>query len=97
MTIARKAVQDRADSIMKKRVDAVMQAARQSGLIGEKSGRIAGRISPVLVEEAKKATGLQSDTELLEFALANVALKDDFAKEFKKLKGTIDPTLDLEF
>lgn len=82
---------------MKKRVDAVVEAARQTGLIGEKSGRIAGRVSPILVEEAKKRTGLQSDTDLIEFALANVAIEDNFAEEFKKLEGTVDPTLDLEF
>jgi hypothetical protein len=87
----------RKDDMMKKRVDAVVEAARQIGLIGEKSGRIGGRVSPALVEEAKKLTGLQSDTDLLEFALANVALKDDFPESFAKLKGTVDPTLDLEF
>jgi len=87
----------RADDIMKKRVGAVMEAARQTGLIGEKSGRIAGRVSPALVEQAKKLTGLQSDTDLLEFALANIALEDDFPEAFRKLKGTVDPTLDLEF
>jgi hypothetical protein len=87
----------RADEIMKKRVVAVVEAARQTGLIGEKSGRIAGRVSPALVNQAKKLTGLQSDTDLLEFALANIALEDDFPEAFRKLKGTVDPTLDLEF
>lgn len=88
----------RIDDIMQKRVNAVVEAARLSGLIGgEKSGRIAGRVSPALVEEAKKRTGLESDTDLIEFALASVALKDDFPSAFRKLKGTIDPTLDLEF
>lgn len=82
---------------MKKRVDAVVEAAKQTGLIGEKSGRIGGRVSPALVEEAKKLTGLQSDTDLLEFALANVALKDDFPENFRKLKSSVDPALDLEF
>lgn len=85
------------DDIMKKRVEAVVEAAKRSGLIGEKSGRIAARVSPALVEEAKKLTGLASDTDLLEFALANVAVKDDFPDAFRKLKGTVDPTLDLEF
>lgn len=81
----------------RKRVDAVIDAARQSGLLGEKSGRIAGRVSPALVERAKKLTGIATDTELIEFALANVALEDDFPDAFRKLKGTLDPSLDLEF
>jgi len=83
--------------ILKKRVNAVVEAARQTGLIGEKSGRIAGRVSPALVEAAKKRTGLQSDTDLLEFVLANVALEDNFPESFRSLEGTVDPTLDLEF
>lgn len=87
----------RIDDIMKKRVDAVVEAAKRNGLISEKSGRIGGRVSPALVEEAKKMTGLESDSDLLEFALANVALRDDFPENFRKLKGTVDPTLDLEF
>ena len=87
----------RIDDIMAKRVDAVVGAARQTGLIGEKSGRIGGRVSPALIEEAKKLTGLQSDTDLLEFALANIALKDDFPEVFRRLKGSVDPTLDLDF
>ncbi|PYE89518.1 hypothetical protein [Phyllobacterium leguminum] len=96
MATTRKAAQ-RTEHTMKKRVDAVVKVARQTGLIGEKSARIAGRVSPILVEEAKKRTGLQSDTDLIEFALANVAIEDNFAEEFKKLEGTVDPTLDLEF
>lgn len=79
------------------RVDAVMEAARRSGLLGEKSGRIGGRVSPALVERAKELTGIETDTDLIEFALANVALKDDFPEAFRKLKGTVDSSLDLEF
>lgn len=61
-----------------KHVDAVIEAARRSGLLGEKSGRIGGRVSPAQVERAKELTGIETDTDLIEFALANVALKDDF-------------------
>ena len=94
---AREEKKKRIDDIKRKRVSSVVEAARLSGLIGQKNGRIAGRVSPALVEEAKKQTGLESDTDLIEFALANVALKDDFPDAFRKLKGTVDPTLDLEF
>ncbi|WP_420962347.1 hypothetical protein [Brucella sp. IR073] len=89
---------------MKLRIDAVAKEARKTGLIGDKSARIAGRVSPILVEQAKRLTGIQSDTDLIEFALANVAIEynfleeeDKFPEEFEKLKGTVDPTLDLEF
>jgi hypothetical protein len=39
-------------SIGKARFKAVMQAAEQSGLLSEKSGRIGGRVSPALVKQA---------------------------------------------
>lgn len=81
----------------KSRFHAVMEAAENSGLLGEKSARIGGRISPALVEQAKKQTGIEADTDLIEFALANVALQDDFAATFRKTRGAVDPKLKLGF
>lgn len=79
------------------RFEAVMAAAEQSGLLGEKSARIGGRISPALLEEARKRTGIETDTDLIEFALANVALDDNFGEIFEKVRGTVDPSLKLGF
>ncbi len=79
------------------RFAAVMQAAEHSGLLGEKSMRIGGRISPALIEQAKKQTGIETDTDLIEFALASVALDDDFGQTFRKTRGTVDPALKLGF
>ncbi|MFI0848206.1 hypothetical protein [Mesorhizobium sp. IMUNJ 23232] len=76
---------------------AVMQAAEDSGLLGEKSARIGGRISAALIERAKQRTGIKTNTDLIEFALANVALDDDFAKTLRKVAGSIDPSLKLGF
>ncbi len=77
------------------RVAAVMRTAADKGLTRSKNGRIAGRVSPDLIERAKARTGLHSDTELVEFALASLALDDDFARVFREMKGTVDPDLDL--
>ena len=74
-----------------------MAAAEQSGLIGEKSARIAGRISPELVQRAKQKTGIWTDTELIEFALASLALDDNFGAAFRKARGSVDPDLKLGF
>jgi hypothetical protein len=79
------------------RVGAVMTAARSSGLMDGKSKRIGGRISPALIEKAKQQTGIETDTELIEFALASVALDDSFGETFRKTRGTVDPTLNLGF
>ncbi|WP_245522293.1 hypothetical protein [Rhizobium ruizarguesonis] len=59
--------------------------------------RICGRISSALVEQAKKHTGIETDTDLIEFALASVALEDKFAETFRKTRGTVDPALKLGF
>jgi hypothetical protein len=84
-------------AIEKTRFEAVMQAAEQSGLLAEKSGRIGGRVSSALVRQAKRQTGIASDTELIEFALASVALEDNFAEVFRRSRGTVDPELKLGF
>lgn len=78
-------------------VAAVIAAARRCGLLEEKSGRIGGRISPALVEQAKARTGISTDTDLIEFALANIALEDRFVDRFRDARGRIDPDLDLTF
>lgn len=78
-------------------VEAVMAAAERSGLLNEKGGRIGGRVSPALVAQAKAQTGIKTDTDLIEFALASVALEDKFAESFKAVRGTVDPDLKLGF
>lgn len=81
----------------KTRFEAVMQAAKQSGLLSEKNGRIGGRVSRALVKQAKQQTGIETDTDLIEFALATVALEDNFAETFEKSRGKVDPELKLGF
>jgi hypothetical protein len=83
--------------VSKARFEAVMLAAEQSGLLGGKSGRIGGRVSPALVEQAKRQTGIETDTDLIAFALATVALEDSFAAVFKASRGKVDPDLKLGF
>jgi hypothetical protein len=84
-------------AVSKARFEAVMQAAEQSGLLREKSGRIGGRVSSALVRQAKRQTGIATDTDLIEFALATVALEDNFAEVFKESRGKVGPELKLGF
>jgi hypothetical protein len=83
--------------IDKIRFEAVMKAAERSGLLRKKSSRIGGRVSRALVEQAKRQTGIETDTDLIEFALASVALEDKFAEVFKESRGEVDPDLKLGF
>jgi hypothetical protein len=84
-------------AVSKARFEAVMLAAERSGLLSGKSGRIGGRVSPALVEQAKRQTGIETDTDLIAFALASVALEDKFAEAFRESRGKIDPELKLGF
>jgi hypothetical protein len=52
---------------------AVLDTARDLGLLGGQNGRIGGRVRRDLVAAAKKKSGITSDIELLEYALAKVA------------------------
>lgn len=79
------------------RVEAVMLAAERSGLLAQKRGRIGGRVSLALLKQAKRQTGIEADTELIEFALANVALEDKFAEAFKESRGKVDPDIKIGF
>ncbi|MBA4097248.1 MAG: hypothetical protein C0484_10835 [Rhodospirillum sp.] len=84
-------------AIRRNRTDLIMSEARNAGLIGgPKDVVIRGRVSSALVKAARKRAGVSTDTELLEVALSNLALADDFGDKFLKRKATVDPDLDLE-
>ncbi|HMK88506.1 MAG TPA: hypothetical protein VK446_02575 [Methylocystis sp.] len=76
---------------------AIIETARAAGLLSGENGRIAARIRQPLIEAAKANSGIQSDSELLEYALACVALEDDFAAKLLAREGSVDKSLDLEF
>jgi hypothetical protein len=79
------------------RRDAVLETAKDAGLLAGASGRIAGRIRKQLVNIAKARSGITSDTELLEYALARVALEDDFGRKLIAREGRVPRDVDLEF
>jgi hypothetical protein len=79
------------------RFEAVMEAAGRAGLLEDKDSRVAARVSSALVEQAKRRTGIESDSDLVAFALASIAVEDDFIEVFKAVRGKIDPTLKLGY
>lgn len=81
----------------RRRHAAVIDTARQAGLLSGENGRIAGRVRETLIQPAKEQSGLTSDTELLEYALAKVALEDNFGPKILARKGRVSKDLDLEF
>src|ERR1700687_1878028 len=76
---------------------AVLETAKEAGLLAGAMGRIAGRIRKQLVDAARARSGIESDTELLEYALARVALEDDFGPKLIAREGRVPQDIDLEF
>lgn len=71
--------------------------ARKLGLTGGRRTKVVrGRMDERLVAEAKRKTGITSDTALLEAALAHLAVTDDYALALRALRGTVPPDVDLE-
>ncbi|MBV9226349.1 MAG: hypothetical protein JOY85_20130 [Acidobacteriaceae bacterium] len=77
--------------------DAVTLAEKKGLLRGRRTLMVRGRMPEKLVAEAKRKTGITSDSRLLEAALANIAVADDYAEWLCSQRGTVDPSLDLEF
>jgi hypothetical protein len=76
----------------------VMVIAEEQGLLrGERTQVVRGRMPKALVARAKKRTGIASDTDLIELALANIAVADDYADWLLSLRGAVDREADLEF
>ena len=78
------------------RREAVSRAAHGAGLLEGQTSRIQGRITDALLTAAKARSGIASDTELLEYALARVAIEDDFGAKLLTQKGRVPADLDLE-
>jgi hypothetical protein len=79
------------------RVAATFKAAAAAGLTaGRKAKRISGRAHEQLFEAAAARSGLDG-SELLEYALAKVALEDDFAGKLLAREGKVSRDIDLEF
>ncbi len=78
------------------RVASTLGAAAAAGLTrGKKAKRISGRAHETLFRAAAERSGLDG-SELIEYALAKVALEDDFADRLLALEGKVGGDLDLE-
>ena len=78
------------------RITSTITHAKAAGLIGgEKTERIAGRVARELLQAAKARSGLQSDTQLIEYALSKVVLEDDFGKKLLARKGSVPADVEL--
>jgi hypothetical protein len=76
----------------------VLVIAEEKGLFrGARTKVVRGRMPEALVSKAKARTGINSDMDLLEVALASLAVSDDYPEWLLSRKGTIRQRIDLEF
>jgi len=74
----------------------VVAAARAAGLLGGDNGALGARVPRQLVARAKERSGISSTTDLVEYALAKVALEDDFGTRLVARKGSIPADIVLD-
>ena len=68
----------RLDVLRSAKLREIMTIAEKEGLLqGERTQMVRGRMPRALVARAKNREGIVSDTDLLEVALANIAVADD--------------------
>ncbi len=76
----------------------VLDEARRAGLLeGEKTEHVSFRVSPALLEAAKREAGVSSTSELGVLALAMLARPDPVAAFFRRTEGQLGPDHDLEY
>jgi hypothetical protein len=79
------------------RVATTLNSAQLAGLMtGKKEKRVSGRAHEQLFRAAAERSGLNG-SELIEYALAKVALEDDFADKLLGMTGAVSRDIDLEF
>lgn len=80
------------------RMREILFIAEKEGLLrGVRTQVVRGRMPEALVTRAKKRTGINSDTDLIEVALANIAVEDDYADWLLSRRGAVSGEADLEF
>ena len=77
--------------------DALSIAKEQGLLSGARNRTVRGRMPLRLVEQARKKTGIQSDSKLIEAALAHIAVADDYADWLLAQRSTVSRDIELEF
>lgn len=86
------------DAFLVAKTGQVKEIARAKGLLatGAKNRMVSARLDEALIAAAKQRTGITSDTELIEIAIASLAVGDDFGEWLLAQEGRLDPEFRLE-
>jgi len=86
-----------ADPVISAKLAFALKALAENGkLTGIRTRRMSARVDPGLVEAARKKTGLNNDSELINAALAVIAAPDDFGPWFAAQAGRLPKDFELE-
>ena len=80
---------------LRRRFALVLERARTLNLLERKTESVTARINPDLLHIAKKSTGVEANSALVELAIANLAIEDGFPEAFERARGRIPADLDL--
>lgn len=94
----RRDIDSEADAKRLRLLEAARGDAEQAGLLsGERSEHLSVRTTRALVTEAKRRTGISSNTELVEMALAAIAAPDPVSALMMETYGALGERHTLEF
>jgi hypothetical protein len=65
-------------------------------LAGARSRRLSARVDPGLIEAARRKTGIDNNSDLINAALAVIATPDDFGPWFAAQAGRLPPDFELD-
>jgi hypothetical protein len=74
---------------------AVDELARSGALAGARSQKLSTRVDPGLIAAARQRTGLRSDSDLINAALAVIAAGDDFGAWLVRQAGRLPEDFEL--
>ena len=74
---------------------ALAELERSGALAGARSQKLSTRVDPGLIEAARRRTGLRSDSDLINAALAVVAAGDDFGAWLVRQAGRLPEDFEL--
>lgn len=87
-----------ADPFLVAKTREVKRIAEAKGLIrkGGKNRMVTARMTEELLAAAKQQTGIKSDSELVEMAVASLAVGPDFGEWLLAQRGTLDKDFKIE-
>jgi hypothetical protein len=74
----------------------VVATAKAEGLFAGDNIALGARVPRRLVDRAKERAGISSTTDLIKYALAKVALEDDFGGKLVARKGSVPADIKLD-